>query len=257
MEKFAKNYVLRYYLSIFEIIIGLTFVFSSKYYFNNNLMFVIGLGSIIAGVITYLPNRNTYKNNNGKKQFEQTYDERFFEISQKSSELAINILFVLIGILALITYIHPIESYKLCTIIILLMFITNHLCYTYHKHKYEDIDETTAQANVNISNDFTIKKFLSIFSIGIVVVGTLLAVTIGDVYLGSFFMKQIGITNKLYFKITDSIITLAFLTIGNYSSKTNYPKLNKILRSVFSKMVLLLIILLIINPFLTRMGLFK
>ncbi|MBW9147052.1 hypothetical protein KTC92_05895 [Clostridium sp. CM027] len=70
-------------------------------------------------------------------------------------------------------------------------------------------------------------------------------------------MKQIGITNTLYFKITDSIITLAFLTVGNYSSKTNYPKLNKILRSVFGKMALLLIILLLINPFLTRMGLFK
>nr|WP_258876430.1 DUF2178 domain-containing protein [Clostridium sp. CF011] len=244
-------------MSIFEIIIGLTFVFSSKYYFNNNLMFVIGSGSIIAGIITYLPNRNTHKNNNGKKHFEQTYDERFFEISQKSSELAINILFVLIGILALITYIYPIEAYKLCTIIILLMFITNHSCYTYYNHKYEDIEGTSEQAIVNIGNNFTIKKFLSVFSIGIVFVGTLLALTIGDVYLGSFFMKQIGITNTLYFKITDSIITLAFLTVGNYSSKTNYPKLNKILRSVFGKMALLLIILLLINPFLTRMGLFK
>jgi hypothetical protein len=42
MEKFAKNYALRYYLSIFEIIIGLTIAFFSKYYFINNLIFVIG-----------------------------------------------------------------------------------------------------------------------------------------------------------------------------------------------------------------------
>lgn len=257
MEKFAKNYVLRYYMSISEIVLGLLIVFLSKYYSNNNFMFAIGLGVIIAGVITYFPNRNTYKNNNGKKSFEQTYDERFFEISQKSSELAINIIFVLIGILAIITYIYPIEAYKLCTIVILLMFIINHSCYVYYKHKYEDIDESSKQAIGNISNDFTIKKFLSVFSIGVVVVGTLLAVTIGDVYLGSFFMKQIGITNTLYFKITDSIITLAFLILGNYSSKTTYPKLNKILRSVFGKMALLLIILLIINPFITRLGFFK
>lgn len=257
MEKFSKNYVLRYYLSIFEIIIGLPIVFSSKYYFNNNLMFAIGLGSIIAGVITYFPNRNTYKNNNGKNRFEQTYDERFFEISQKSSELAINIILVLIGILALITYIYPIEAYKLCTIIILLMFITNHSCYVYYKHKYEDVEDTAETDIINITNEFTIKKLISIFSIGVVVVGMLLAFTIGDVYLGSFFMKQIGITNALYFKITDVAITFGFLTVGNYSSKTSYPKLNKILRSVFSKMVLLSVILMIINPFISRMGLFK
>ncbi|MCB2356915.1 DUF2178 domain-containing protein [Clostridium estertheticum] len=257
MERLAKNYVLRYYLSILEIVIGLTFVFLNKYYFNNNLIFVIGVGSIIAGVITYLPNRNTYKNNNGKKQFEQTHDERFFEISQKSSELAINIIFVLIGISALITYVYPIESYKLCIIIILAIFITNYACYTYYRHKYDDTEEIEEGTIANVSGDLTIRKFLSIFSIGIVVIGTLLAVTIGNVYLGSFFMKQIGITNILYFKIIDSIITLAFLVVGNYSSKINYPKLNKILRSVFGKMVLLLIILLIINPFIISMGLFK
>ncbi|MBU3160788.1 DUF2178 domain-containing protein [Clostridium frigoris] len=257
MEKFAKNYVLRYYMSIFEIVLGLPIVFSSKYYFNNNLMFAIGLGFIIAGLITYFPNRNTYKNNNGKKRFEQTYDERFFEISQKSSELAINIIFVLIGILALITYIYPIEAYKLCTIIILLMFIINHSCYAYYKHKYEDVEDTEESDMTNIGNEFTIIKLISIFSIGVVVVGILLALTIGDVYLGSFFMKQVGITNALYFKIIDVAVTLAFLTIGNYSSKTSYPKLNRILRNVFSKMVLLSFVLMIINPFITRLGFFE
>lgn len=257
MEKLAKNYALRYYMSIFEIIIGLIFIFLSKYYFNNNLVFAIGLGSIIAGVITYLPNRNTYKNKNGRKYFEQTYDERFFEISQKSSELATNITFVLIGILALITYIYPIEAYKLCTIIIILMFITNHSCYTYYKRKYEDEEEILEQDIVNISNDFTIKKFLSVFSIVIVFIGTLFCFKIGNIYLGSFFMKQIGITNTMYFKITDILITFVFLGIGNYSSKTDYPKLNKILRSVFGKMVLLSIVVMIINIIIVTSGMIK
>jgi len=257
MEKFIKNYALRYYMSILGIITGLALSFISKYYLTNNFMFSIGLGFIIGGLITYMPNRNTYKNNKYRKDFEQTYDERFIEISQKSSELAINIIFILIGILAIITYIVPIEAYKLCTILILLVFIIKYSCYAYYNYKYEDVEEISKDIRSINSNGFTVNEFLSIFSIVIVFIGTLFSFTIANVYMGSFFMKPIGITNILYFEIADAVITLSFLVLGNYTSKTDYPKLNKILRRLFGTMVLLSVILMFLNSFLCTLGIFK
>jgi hypothetical protein len=257
LEKFIRNYELRYYISILGIIIGLTLFFVGKYYFNNNLIFSIGLGFIIGGLITCMPNRNTYKNNECRKNFEQTYDERFIEISQKSSGLAINIIFVLIGVLAIITYIIPIEAYKLCTILILLVFIIKYFCYEYYNHKYEDVEEISKEISNGDCSYLTINKFLSIFSIVIVLVGTLFSFTIANVYIGSFFMQYIGITDTLYFKIADALITLGFLILGNYSSKTDYPKLNKILRKIFRNMVLISVVLMLINSFLCALGTFK
>lgn len=253
MEKFIKNYALRYYISIVEGVIGLTLILVGKYYFNNNIIFSIGLVSLISGAITYLPNKNVYKNNIYRKKFEQTYDERFFEISQKSSELANNIIFVLIGVLACITYIFPFEAYKLCAVLILLVLIINYFCYAHYKYKYESIEEISEE--IIISNGSTIKKFISLFSIVIVFVGTLFSCNITNIYIGSFFMNNFGITNTFYFKIADVVITLGFLIIGNYSSQTDYPKLNKILRGIFGNMVLLSVILIILNSFLNGSGL--
>jgi hypothetical protein len=259
MEKYIKNYALRYYISISAIIIGLALAFIGKYYFNNNLILSIGLGSIIGGTMTYIPNRNVYKDSNCRKKFEQTYDERFMEVGQKSSELAINIIISLIGVLGIITYIVPIQGYKICTILILLVCIIKYSCYKHYNNKYKEVEEISEQDIIssNSSDDFTIKKSLSILSITMVFIGILFSFEIANVYIGSFFIKQIGITNEMYLKIIIAIIILVFLPLGDYCSKTDYPKLNKVLNKMFGKMALISIILIVLNLFLNCLGVFK